>query len=204
MSLFVVRTRQVRPGTRIKDNSPKAPLSLASTLDGQYHRDRARVPQGRTARRSVPTSAGEGTDGGTPSLPNWQAIRPGPSLNRTGGFPASGSPVGEVTRLRRDWFVWLRLRRIERLARASRRTHWDSVDCRQSTSEQRSCGEKSGQRTEAADSFRPNLQPPRSSGNCGIDPFTCQRTHHELTGFLVKHSFTGWSKRSPRSAIRRG
>ena len=200
MSLFVVRTRQVRPGTRIKNNPPKAPsrrihrrapiktdpASLAATC---------RIPNPKSAsqlrripcchRYRFPPQPGL-CPVELPS-PIWRSASVVRSLNRS-------EPVGKKPML------WRNL-----LDGASRRGESERrADGRPSTSEQRSCGERSGQRTEAADLICPNLQPPRSSGNCGIDPFTCQRTHHELTGFLVKHSFTRWSKRSPRSAIRRG
>ncbi len=200
MSLFVVRTRQVRPGTRSKDNSPKAPsrrihrrapiktdpASLAATC---------RIPNPESAsqllripcchRYRFPPQPGL-CPVELPS-PIWRSASVVRSLNRS-------EPVGKKPML------WRNL-----LDGASRRGESERrADGRPSTSEQRSCGERSGQRTEAADLICPNLQPPRSSGNCGIDPFTCQRTHHQLTGFLVKHSFTRWSKRSPKSAIRRG
>ena len=200
MSLFVVRTRQVRPGTRIKNNPPKAPS--------------------RRIHRRAPIKTDPASLAATCRIPNPESasqLRRIPCCHRYRFPPQPGlCPVELPSPIRRSTPVVRSLNRSEPVGRkpmvwrnlsdgAARRGKSEKrADCRPSTSEQRSCGDKSGQRTEAADSFRPNLQPLRSPGNCGMDTFTYKRTHHELTGFLVKHSFTEWSKRSPRSAIRRG
>ena len=200
MSSFVDRTKQVRPGTRIKDNSPKAPS--------------------RRIHRRAPIKTDPASLAATCRIPNPESasqLRRIPCCHRYRFPPQPGlCPVELPSPIRRSTPVVRSLNRSEPVGRkpmvwrnlsdgAARRGKSEKrADCRPSTSEQRSCGDKSGQRTEAADSFRPNLQPLRSPGNCGMDTFTCQPTHHELTRFLVKHSFTLWSKRSPRSAIRRG
>ena len=199
MSLFVVRTRQVRPGTRIKNNSPKAPS--------------------RRIHRRAPIKTDPASLAATCRIPNPESasqLRRIPCCHRYRFPPQPGlCPVELPSPIRRSTPVVRSLNRSEPVGRkpmvwrnlsdgAARRGKSEKrADCRPSTSGPRFCAEISEQCTEAAGSLCPNLQRLRSLGNCEMDTFPYQRTHHELTGFSVKHSFTKWSKRSPRSGIRR-